>query len=155
MQPGQITINSSGPEDQEINPGILGKTAHLLSFLMGALALSPKKCFLQPIWWLARRVSGVVTVAANNHWMCVRFFKWMPPRRWTEAWWITTRPSGCSFLQPRVWSRGWLLHKTRMEGQIQHKFDLIISYILTPSSEFSLWLLLTLLASTVTAHAAV
>lgn len=45
MQPGQITINSSGLKDHEINPGILGKTAHLLSFLMGALALSPKKVF--------------------------------------------------------------------------------------------------------------
>lgn len=153
MQPGQITINSSGLQDHEINPGILGKTAHLLSFLMGAL--SPKKCFLQPIWWLARRVSGVTTAAANNHWKCVRFFKWIPPWRRTEAWWITTRPSGCSFLQPWVRSRGWLLHKTRREGQIQHKFDLIISYILTPSSEFSLWLLLTLSVSTVTAHAAV
>lgn len=42
MKRGQITIYSSGPDDRGVNPGIWAKTAHLLSFLMGTLALPPK-----------------------------------------------------------------------------------------------------------------
>lgn len=86
----------------------LGATAHLLSFLMGTPALPPKSvsCSQFSRW---RGYSQRWRSRPNKQWarvcVCVRFFDRIPLWRQTEAWWITTRPSRCSFLQAWVQSQ--------------------------------------------------